>query len=234
MGVLSQRDVLHYYAADVNRLGAIRMNTLKVREQLFCMHLLFCSSRSQGLNLGVNHAVSCVRNSDLAIDSFFNVALQGYGGTGIIDADGKLVGNLSVADLGLCKLDFTRLQVPVKEFVPARAPVVVKELDTFEHVLTELASNKIRRVYLVSSHGSPSGIVTLTDVCYALVRSMDKPAESAAAAPKKKNAFKSHLEKEVCACSVDNVFSLMDSPWCRLPRRDPSTRQPRVKRRPRR
>lgn len=179
VGVISQRDVLKYLAVDPSRLGELRSNTVR------------------GLALATG-SVYCVRSSDLSVDAFFNVALQGFGGAAIIDAEGKLVGNLSVSDLSLVEQDFTRLQAPVQDYVRWQQPKVANETDTLEQIVNTLYTEKVRRLYLVNSRtGAPCGIVTLTDVIGAIFRTLKKPepAKKEKESSKGGNKFKAHLEK---------------------------------------
>jgi CBS domain-containing protein len=176
VGVISQRDLLKFFALDPTRLGPVRVNTVR------------------GLAMATGH-VSCVRHTDLALDAFFSITQQGFGGAGIIDADGHLVGNLSTCDLALMDLDFLRLQNPVADFVRWQSPKTVNDTNTLEQVVNTLYTEKIRRLYLVNSQGAPVGIVTLTDVIRSIWSTLAKPVAKVEA-PEKTNKFKAHLEKE--------------------------------------
>jgi CBS domain-containing protein len=84
-GVLSQRDVLNYFAAHPEKIGAdLRSATVS------------------GLGMGTAHVLS-VRESDVALDAFYEIASHNYQGAAVLDNDGRLVNALSVADAGLCE-----------------------------------------------------------------------------------------------------------------------------------
>jgi CBS domain-containing protein len=191
VGVLSQRDVLRFFAEDASRLGQLRSGTLS------------------GLAIGTSHVMT-VRESDLALDAFYRLAQQGIGGAGVVNKDGELVNNLSVADLALCEQDFSRLQNPVSDFVrwQVGGALVANTSDTLEQLLGSMLSSRVRRLFLVGQNKIPTGIVTLSDICALLYRSMPKDSKKKKDSKKdskkddKKNAkggknkFEKHLEKE--------------------------------------
>jgi CBS domain-containing protein len=190
VGVLSQRDVLRFFATDPARLGEIGSNTVR------------------GLSLATTR-VACVRGTDVALDAFYMLASNHFGGAAIVDENGALLGNLSVSDIALVELDFTKLQSAVRSFSRWQsAPVTALETDTLAQVLGTMSSTKVRRVFLVNANHQPVGIITMTDVCKVIHRSLKpakKPKKDVKAeekkkqqAPKggKKNKFEKHVEKE--------------------------------------
>jgi CBS domain-containing protein len=198
VGVISQRDVLKFFAVDPSKLVSLCLRWwLTLTLFLFAARLGDLRTGTvRGLALATGK-VSCVRTSDLSVDAFFSVALQGFGGAAIIDADGALVGNLSVSDLALVEQDFTRLQHPVRDFIRWQNPKRANETDTLEQVVNTLYAEKVRRLYLVNpTTNAPSGIITLTDVIGAVFRTLKKPAPKAEKEKKKTDKFKAHLEHE--------------------------------------
>lgn len=188
VAVLSQRDVLRFFSEDFSRLGDVRSTSISA------------------LNLGSYH-VTTVRETDLAIDAFYLLARNGFTGAAVVNADGVLVNNLSVADMHLVEHDFSRLQKPVSDFVRWQigGAIVANASDSLEQVMATLQSHHIRRLFLVNQHRNPTAIITLTDICALLFSQMAAPKKDG----KKKNSnnnnnnknkggdkWKKHMENE--------------------------------------
>ena len=187
VAVLSQRDVLNFFAEEPSRLGELGKNTIA------------------GLELA-SHRVSTVRESDLAIDAFYSLAKHKFQGCGVVDKDGQLIKNLSVADMAQCKDDFTKLQEPVSHFVAEQHAVITcSPLDSLETVVGVMHKNRIRRVFTVNAYKNPTGVITLSDICKCIHKSMAPKEEEKGKhgdggkkkeGKKGENKFKKHLEKE--------------------------------------
>lgn len=88
---------------------------------------------------------------------------------GILDAQGKLIGSLSVADLRDLSTDkFGMLLKPTGEllkstFTNATLDTIDKDA-SFESLLKLIVSKRLHRVYVLDAEGGPRSIITLTDV----------------------------------------------------------------------
>lgn len=95
-------------------------------------------------------------------------------GLPIVDADGRLVANLSATDIRY--LDFVSLPAVLKtvsgnvvEFLGASrsgrpvAPLCVRRTDSFSTAVMVLVSASLHRVYIVDDDCRPVGVFTLTD-----------------------------------------------------------------------
>jgi len=181
LGVLSQRDLMKYLAENKNRIQpALRANTIR--------------------GLALANSVVCVRDSEIALDAFYSLAQAGWGGAGVINGNGTLVGNLSTSDLRLVgdAFDFGLLLKTVGDVVPAQKLVTSEATDTLEALIAALAQGNVHRVFLVDGQ-SPSAIVTITDVCRVLFQATPKQVkkkDDAKSSGGKGKSFKKHMEKE--------------------------------------
>lgn len=113
--------------------------------------------------------VSTVSADTPALLAFHHMAMDHKSAVGILDAQGQLVGSISVADLRDMPTDqFGLLLKPISEllttvFKNARLDKIDKEA-SFEQLLTFMSSNRLHRVYVPDMEGGPRSIITLTDV----------------------------------------------------------------------
>mmetsp|Transcript_4244 Transcript_4244/g.7022 ORF Transcript_4244/g.7022 Transcript_4244/m.7022 type:complete len:393 (-) Transcript_4244:651-1829(-) len=113
--------------------------------------------------------VSTVMESESALVAFHHMAQDHKSAVGILDAQGQLVGSLSVADLrDLPCNSFGLLLKPVRELLSSvftRARLDVMGADTtFEGLLRHMVQHRLHRVYIAASDGGARSIITLTDV----------------------------------------------------------------------
>jgi CBS-domain-containing membrane protein len=154
VNMLSQTDVIRFIANDVSCLGALRSKTVGQ------------------LGLG-DRNVFCVRNSDAALDSFFEIYAEGVSGGAIINAEGKLVGNLSRQDLkgtqggtGFKVLAQSIMHYQRKHRVALAQRLVTVNADmALGDIVLTMAREKVHRVFLVEGGMYPKGLMTQTDIC---------------------------------------------------------------------
>lgn len=154
VGLVSQSDVLAYLAKHMSALSSLPASTV-----------------SQ-LGLG-ERPVFSVRNSDCALDSFFELFVEGVSGGAIINSEGKLVGNLSRQDLkgtqggtGFKVLSESIMHYQRKHRVALAQRLVTVNADSpVGDIITTMAREKTQRVFVVKEGMYPRGLVTQTDVC---------------------------------------------------------------------
>jgi CBS domain-containing protein len=156
-GVVSQSDVVAAILANKQVLGAAADKTVEQLE----------------LDDG---AVFTVTQDCPALKAFGMLIRDKKSSLGIVDEDGKLVGNLSVSDVRALRSPeaFASLLLGVDDFLRvARGPatprgtgavVVVTAATTFLQVLESLTPKHLHRVYVVDADHKPVSIITLTDV----------------------------------------------------------------------
>eukprot|EP00996_Jenningsia_fusiforme_P004001 NODE_47_length_3844_cov_23.120158_g41_i0.p1 GENE.NODE_47_length_3844_cov_23.120158_g41_i0~~NODE_47_length_3844_cov_23.120158_g41_i0.p1 ORF type:complete len:1208 (-),score=183.67 NODE_47_length_3844_cov_23.120158_g41_i0:85-3708(-) len=97
---------------------------------------------------------------------------------GVVDRDGRLVGNLSASDVrGFTVQNIMNFALPVERFLARRsegvgAPpkiVTCTSRGSFLSVLQLCTYHRIHRVYIVNTRNEPVSVVTLTDLLRALV-----------------------------------------------------------------
>jgi len=129
--------------------------------------------------------MSLISEDAIAIDAFKMMMDKDVSGLAVVDAEGKLTGNISMNDLKAVNTDgrmFWRLYQTVKNFLlkirkennekdgerPHRM-VVVKERETIEAVIRKLADNKVHRIYIVDERHKPIGVISLKDVLLEII-----------------------------------------------------------------
>mmetsp|Transcript_27440 Transcript_27440/g.60021 ORF Transcript_27440/g.60021 Transcript_27440/m.60021 type:complete len:324 (-) Transcript_27440:770-1741(-) len=155
--VVSQSDIVTLLWQHRDKLGADASKTV---EEL-------------GLTSG---AVFCIEKSAPALTAFHHMAVDHKSSVGVVDAAGKLIGNLSASDIReLPPTQFGLLLKSVEEFEVAvngkfRPAVSVTAGTTFVQLLEALVSQKLHRVYVVDTENKPVSIITLTDVLKEVVK----------------------------------------------------------------
>lgn len=130
-------------------------------------------STVEQLKLGYADVIT-VREDEEAIAAFRLIHERGVSAVGVVNAEGRLVGNVSASDLKAIGYDgklLARLFVPVSEFVKETRPegvgaITVAPRTSFGQVLDKLVSNHIHRVYVVdeSQGGKPIGVISLLEI----------------------------------------------------------------------
>ena len=147
------------------------------------------------------------------------IARAGYQGAAVVDPDGRLVNNLSIADVGLCDGDLTLLQKHVRAFVLWQPCVRLAEADsTIAEIVQRMSANRVRRLFIINNEAQRHvvGVVTATDVLHQIWRvhndeARDKKKDKKKEADgkkagkekddgkkqkKKKSKYVAHLEKQ--------------------------------------
>jgi len=136
--------------------------------------------------MAVSHEVITVHEDEIAIDAFSLMSTQNVSGVGVVDKDGKLVGNISLRDLKAISSDgrlFWRLHQTVKNFLmkikneyqekdqrPTHV-ITTTETQTLEMVIRKIHDNKIHRIFVVDAHHKPTGVISLKDVLLEIISS---------------------------------------------------------------
>jgi predicted transcriptional regulator len=156
--VLSQRKIVgHVSQSDVVNFLA---DHLKEIEPLANKRLGELGLNS-GPVLSINEATPLIRG-------FSNLMETKFSGLAVIDAEGKLVNNLSAADLaGITRDTFWKLEKPVKNLFEERqklVPLCCKPDTKFGEILKMLSDCKVHRVYVVDENSHPLNVITLTSI----------------------------------------------------------------------
>lgn len=133
------------------------------------------------LDIGSSPVIT-VPSDLITIHAFSLMHEKQISGLGIVDAEGRLVGNISARDLKYATADisiFTRLHLPVGEFIKTiRQSVVedvqpaisVSETSTIEYVIARLVTNKLHRIYVTTIDLKPIRVISLRDILKALMK----------------------------------------------------------------
>jgi CBS domain-containing protein len=127
------------------------------------------------------HLPSTVNHNERLMNAFHTIYYSSVSGLAVVDEHGKIVGNISASDLKFMEftkpeLFFDQLLLPIKEFFQLKvavgtlsknislSPVIVKEEDTLEIVISKCLQERVHRVYVVDEAQKPLRVVSLTDV----------------------------------------------------------------------
>jgi 5'-AMP-activated protein kinase regulatory gamma subunit len=124
--------------------------------------------------------VLCVKHNEIAMEAFSKMIKQTVTGVGVIDTNGKLIGNLSLRDLKCISSDgsmFWRLYQTVevfitklnKEFNRSVMPITLRIEDTVELAIRTLSENKVHRIYLVDHSKKPISVITIKDILFEIL-----------------------------------------------------------------
>jgi CBS-domain-containing membrane protein len=125
-----------------------------------------------------------VKEDSLAINAFKLMAKHNIAGVGVVDADGFLVGVLTVKDLqGIgCKAEyFERLWYPVRQFLEQTQPTpqppsTVTTMDSLQTVIQRMEDGNVHLVFVVSQQSEgkqrPLHVVTQRDVLKVICNNM--------------------------------------------------------------
>jgi len=116
------------------------------------------------------------------IEAFKTMHENRVSAVAVVDANGKLVGNISVSDLKIIGFDgsmLARLYYPISQFLKllakdkgssmVEAPICVSLQSQFREVMGKLVQSRIHRVYITDDSGVPTGVITQHEVLHALL-----------------------------------------------------------------
>eukprot|EP00163_Fabomonas_tropica_P020383 TRINITY_DN359_c0_g1_i1.p1 TRINITY_DN359_c0_g1~~TRINITY_DN359_c0_g1_i1.p1 ORF type:complete len:356 (+),score=41.37 TRINITY_DN359_c0_g1_i1:84-1151(+) len=162
--IISQSDVIRYCAAHPDILGYKGSMTL---DELGLVPKL------------VSTTVLSVRNTDSTLDAIAIMDDNHVSGVGVVDAEGRLVSCISASDFrGLEASQFPLLTQRVEQYLvltghrdskQANSAVTVTREMTLLQVISELASKRIHRVFVVDKDDKPIVVVSLCDILLALI-----------------------------------------------------------------
>jgi len=130
----------------------------------------------EDLKLGLKSVVT-VNESSTARDAFAIIEKSNLSGIGVIDDDGKLVGNTSARDIKYFVLDKGQLSLeePIMDYlatirqgqtpVKDRAPVsTVRKTDTLSRAIGLLGKTQYHRLFVIDQSGKPIGVISVSDI----------------------------------------------------------------------
>lgn len=153
-----------------NIIGFIRLHKEEIKDDL--KHTL------SELHLGLKSVVTVSAN-DCALRAFQLIDRSGLSGIGVVDEEGKLVGNTSARDIKYLTSTSTpaslNLNLPVMQYLAQlrqqdfnpdeRHPSCsVRPTATLEHVIDVLVATKFHRVFIVDELSRPIGVVSIADI----------------------------------------------------------------------
>ena len=146
-------------------------------------HHAQASTSVADLELGTS-PVATLDDSVPALEAFRIMDAKRITGLGIVNAQGRLTGNISARDLKLFvkHIDFDRLLQPVGEFIKelrmaaidiAAPTITVFPSASFDLVVGKLAATKVHRLFVTDDeeHYRPVRVISLVDVLHAVLAS---------------------------------------------------------------
>jgi len=133
---------------------------------------------------GAIRKVLTIKEDVPAIEAFKMMTNEGVSGLAVVNADGKLLGNISIRDLKGITSDgrmFWRLFQTTSHFIEKvkkdfqdkhgipHHVVSLNTSHTIEFTIRQLVLNKIHRIFIVDNHNKPIGILSLKDLLLELI-----------------------------------------------------------------
>ncbi len=125
------------------------------------------------LQLGYPIDVVTVQENESTIKAFEQMQQNGVSAVGVVNDEGKLVGNVSVSDLKAIGYDgklMSHLFAPVSEFLKLAKPdslgaITVTPQATFASVVEKLVNNRIHRIFVIDPETEkPLGVISLLEI----------------------------------------------------------------------
>mmetsp|Transcript_24487 Transcript_24487/g.31156 ORF Transcript_24487/g.31156 Transcript_24487/m.31156 type:complete len:304 (-) Transcript_24487:52-963(-) len=113
--------------------------------------------------------VICATNCNTVLTAISLIVDNGISGVGVVDCDGKLVGNFSARDcVGIYRDQLPSFLKPVGEFLESHSPKSLKPITcspnaTISQVLNTLVESNVHHIYVVED-SKPISIVSTTDI----------------------------------------------------------------------
>jgi len=122
-------------------------------------------------NLGIKKPIVVTLHTK-TIDAFKQIIKNQVSAVGIIDNDGKLIGNLSAHDIKLVINEpGTKLNSELQHiysdplFKVPRTLITCTKQDSIKHVIELLKVHEIHRVWVVEEDLTPSGVISISNIC---------------------------------------------------------------------
>jgi CBS domain-containing protein len=157
-GICSQSDIVRYLANHMDDADAKLMGAVPITK--------FCE---------VKKAVLSVDGKQSMISALDNMQKNDVARLAVVDADGKLIGNLSSSDLRSLNTDnLPDILMSVEEYLKKHSskslsPVCVKDTQSIGQLIHMFANSGLHHAYIKNEDDKPAGIVTLTDFMRATV-----------------------------------------------------------------
>jgi len=167
--IVSQSDVIRFVDAHAEELGEALSHTIQ--------HIGLYDPKS---------GVETISSQMLALEAFDHMFSKNLSSLGIVDEEGKLVGNLSVSDLqglhanymaaaatlALRILEFLKIKtylqktapVEINESLPELRAIAVRKEITLRELLALISKKRVHRAYVIDATSKPIGVITLTDI----------------------------------------------------------------------
>eukprot|EP01112_Ceratiomyxa_fruticulosa_P001166 TRINITY_DN1115_c0_g1_i1.p1 TRINITY_DN1115_c0_g1~~TRINITY_DN1115_c0_g1_i1.p1 ORF type:complete len:314 (+),score=54.04 TRINITY_DN1115_c0_g1_i1:176-1117(+) len=141
------------------------------------------SKTLEQLEIGTQTEVYSVSQHQRAIDAFNLIYEKKVSAVAVVDANGILVGNISVSDLKLIGYNaklVSRLFYPIEEYLKVisanknthghafQGALSVQKGSTMGEVVHKLVSTRTHRVYVVDPEGKPIGVISNLEVLKAI------------------------------------------------------------------
>lgn len=159
--LITQSSIVSFLAAHIDKLGNIAGQTVS---SLLLGH-------KDVFTVGINAR---------AIDAFKIMTDRDISAVGVVDEEGRLIGNISVRDIRVVATDtrlLQRLYLGVREFIykinSTRVDIINPAIacsaaDTYGLVVKKLAASRVHRIYVVDNH-LPVGVISLSDALLPLL-----------------------------------------------------------------
>jgi CBS domain-containing protein len=160
-GLITQSDVIKFLA----------QNTVLMRQEPLFQKTL------RELMLGQRKPL-ILSQSAISSDAFIEMADKGFDSAAVVDNSGKLIANISAADLkGLTRRNCVILSDPLENFLNRdwrrgwwAKPICVDLDDPLFFVVLQFVSSKVHRMYIVDDDGKPVGEVNHLDILKILLK----------------------------------------------------------------
>jgi len=126
-----------------------------------------------GLSI-VSKDLVTINGTEKLVDAFLKIYTHDISAVGVVDTNGKIIGNVSVTDfkdIGFSAGMFKKLFITIDKFLDRKIegqniPKLVWAYKTthLNDVLYKLRSNRVHRVYILDENDEPYGVITLTDI----------------------------------------------------------------------
>jgi len=157
----------------------------------------------------------CVHESVKTIEAFREMISKKVTGIGVLDDDGKLIGELNIRDIGyiVTVTPYVELNSTIKEFLEQlrkteddSKTITCGTNDSVHSAITKINDNRSHRIYVLDSNNKPIGVISLSDICQFLHQLPTKKFGYKEKSKQHQGEKKTPVEKqEVNRCKVEEV-----------------------------